>query len=242
MINIERNSPSPTSLNRPAIQNYITALTNHLNDPVNNPKPANAPEYRSSDLLTAFDTDFFSKCYLTEEQFANSWAMDIEHFVPQNENPALRFEWTNLLPAAHQANTIKPRTTPAGGYLNPADPNDDVEAEIIYTVSTYGVNPDFEARDTQNVKAVNTASLLKRVHNGHDTATKKSTETLRHAIQKRHIDILNKIVEYKLLPEGTQEQFQAKRVLKEYLSRTSSFTMLMRSMPAVRLLPADFFD
>ena len=39
-----------------------------------------------------------------------------------------------------------------------------------------------------------------------------------------------------------QEKVQAKRELKDLISKKSSYTMLIRSMPAVRQLPADFFD
>jgi hypothetical protein len=242
MINIEREAASPTSLNSLEIQQYINDAVNHLNDPDNVLRPEKPASYRTSDLLEAFDRNFHSKCYLTEEKFVNSWIMDVEHFIPQNERPDLAYEWTNLFPAAHYANMIKPRTTPNGGYLNPCDPLDDVESEIIYTLSNYGQDPNFEARNPLNTKAVNTSNLLLRVHNGHDYATKQATADLRHAIHKKHIDILNKIIEWQKAVDGSQEKFQAKRELKELLSRKYSYTMLSRSIPAVRQLPADFFD
>ena len=168
--------------------------------------------------------------------------MDIEHFVPQNERPDLIYEWTNLFPAAHYANMIKPRTTPVGGYLNPCVATENVETEIIYTLSKYGQDPFFEAANPANIKATNTCTLLIRLHNGHDNATKKATADLRHAIHKKHIDILNKIIAWLHSDEGSQDKFQAKRELKELLSRTSAYAMLSRSIPAVRQLPADFFD
>ena len=242
MINAQRQADSPSSLNTAEIQNYILAATLYLDDMANNPKPEKPVSYRNSDLLEAFDENFYSKCYLTEQKFATSWSMDIEHFLPQSERPDLVYDWSNLFPAEHYSNMTKPRKTPLGGYLNPCIAEEDVENDILYTLSTYGHDPYFEARDNQNQKAINTCNLLNRIHNGHDEATIKATSNLRHAIQKKYIDILNKIIEWKNCTDGSQEKVQAKRELKDLLSRKSSFTMLLRSIPAVRQLPAEFLD
>lgn len=242
MVNVQREVAIPAALSTPEIQSYINDAIQYLLNPNGQQKPEKPASYRSSDLLEAFDRCFSSKCYLTEMKFANSWIMDIEHFVPQNERPDLVYSWTNLFPCEHYSNMIKPRITPAGGYLNPCDPNDDVEVEIRYSLSVYGEEPYFEARDGQNLKAINTANLLQRVHNGHDLNTSKGTAELRHAIHKKYIQILNKIVEWQHHPDGSDQKFQAARELKDLLSRRSSFTMLVRSIPAVRLLPPEFLD
>jgi len=242
MINIARNRNNPVSLSTKEIQSYIQDAILHLEDPDNNPKPEKPVSYRSSDLLSAFDRDFYSKCYLTEAKFINSWIMDIEHFEPQCERPDRIYDWNNLFPAEHYTNMLKPRRTPSGGYLNPCDPNDDVETEIVYTLSSRGYDPNFEAKNPNNIKAVNTSALLMRLHNGHNDDTKKGTEELRHGIHKKYIDILNKIIVWQSLPNDSQDKVQAKRELKDLLSRKASFTMLIRSMPAVRQLPSDFFD
>lgn len=241
MINIIRQPDSPKSLNTPEIKQYIIDSAAYLINPLL-PKPEQPVNYRNSDLLEAFDRDFFSKCYLTEEKFANSWIMDVEHFIPQNERGDLVYEWTNLFPAAHYPNMLKQRSTPAGGLLDPSNPADDVENEILYAMSVYGTDPRFAAKNAGNVKAVNTANLLMRVHRGHDENTRKGTETLRHAISKRHIEVLHKIIEWQGAAEGTQAKFQAQSELQGLLSKKASFTMLIRSMPSVRSLPAIFFD
>lgn len=242
MINVQRQAESPATLNTEEIKEYILAVALYLDDMVNNPKPEKPTSYRNSDLLEAFDENFHSKCYLTEQKFANSWSMDIEHFLPQSERIDLVYEWTNLFPAEHYSNMIKPRKTPLGGYLNPCIPEDNVETEILYTLSAYGHDPYFEAKNENNQKSINTCTLLNRLHNGHDEATIKATSNLRHAIQKKYIDILNKILEWKNCEDNTQEKVQAKRELKDLLSRKSSFTMLLRSIPAVRQLPREFLD
>ena len=169
--------------------------------------------------------------------------MDIEHFIPQAERPDLVYEWSNLFPAEHNSNMRKPRVTPAGGYLDPCNPDDDVENEIMYSLSPNGFDPYFEAGNPLNIKAVNTCNLLNRIHNGHDENTKKSTLELRHTIHKKYVKILNKICAWQGYADGSPEKFQAARELRDMLSRKSSFTMLCRTIPAVRLfVPEEFFD
>ncbi len=242
MINISRESAIPGSLDTQEIKDYIQECADYKNDPKNNPQPKKTKDYRNSDLMEAFDRCFYSKCYLTEEKFFNSWKMDVEHFVPQNENPALVYEWTNLYPAEHKANMSKPRKTPAGGYLDPCDDADDVENQIIYTLTDHGGKPNFDPKDSNNQKEVNTADLLNRLHNGHDALSSQNTADLRHGIQKRYINILEKICEWRALSNGTQSEVQKRNELKLLLSRKSSFTMLCRSMPAVIQLNNEFPD
>jgi hypothetical protein len=214
-----------------------------MNDRVNVPKPKKPTAYRNSDLLTAFDNDFNSKCYLTELKYATSWSMDVEHFIPQVEDPSLVFEWTNLYPANAASNQMKPRSTPVGGYLKPCDPADDVEAEISVTCDLLGDKPDFQPVDPANIMAANTCALLNRVHNGHDAGTKKLTSDLRHAIMKKRMEIILKILEWKNAADGSQIKRQAERDLRDLLSRKSSFTMINRAIPAViQYVPLQFLD
>ena len=104
-------------------------------------------------------------------------------------------------------------------------------------------DPYFEAADPLNIKAVNTSDLLNRIHNGHNEITKTSTLELRHTIHKKYVKILKKIIEWQGYEGGSPEKFQAGRELRDMLSRKSAFTMLCRSMPAVRLfVPKEFLD
>ncbi|MDR3196912.1 MAG: hypothetical protein LBU34_03495 [Planctomycetaceae bacterium] len=243
MINIKRTQTIPASLDRPEIKQYIQELAAYLDDQQNRQKPKKPGSYRNSDILEIFDSDFFAKCYLTEEKFPNSWVMEIDHFIPQNERPDLLYEWTNLFPISHIANTLKPKKTPEGGYLNPCDNADDVEREILYALFEFGKRPSFVAKNPDNLKAVNTAKLLDTLHNGHNDNTEKKTETLRHTIQKKFTDIMKTINKWQNAKENSQEKFQIEKKLKLLLSRKSSFCMLCRSMPAVRHnLPQNFFD
>lgn len=242
MINIIREGNSPTSLTTPEIMKYIEDLQNHISEPTTFLKPDKPGSYRNSDLLGAFDRCFHSKCYLTEQWFPNSWCLDVEHFISQTEDPTLRYNWTNLYPAEHRANKMKPRATPDGGYLDPCNPNHDVENEILYSVGVMAQNINFAPADNTSSKALNTTELLNRIHNGHDENTKLATAGLRLEIQKKYDLILNLIIDW-LACTDNKLKHQYELQIKSHLSRKSSFTMLMRSMPAViNYIPDDFLD
>lgn len=243
MINIIRPKEVPASLQSQEIRDYLEALANHRDDPEHFSKPEKPPAHRNRDLLEAFDRCFFSKCYLTEQKFANSWALDVEHFEPRKEKPELTWEWNNLFPAEHKANMMKPRNTPSGGYLNPCSPDEDVENDIVYVLLPSG-KMEFEAKEESNIKAKNTANLLNLLHNGKDDDedSRKNTEHLRSLITKKYIDTLNAIIEWKDAKDE-QEKFESKTKLRHLLSRKSSFTAIIRSTAAVRKhVPKNFLD
>ncbi|OJW75669.1 hypothetical protein [Spirosoma sp. 48-14] len=250
MINIVRSPQAPKSLDNAGIRKYLDELEAYKNDQQLPPeqqtlkKPKCHESYRNTDLFEAFDDCFFKKCYLTEEAFFTSWAMDVEHFVPQNEKPELKYIWSNLYPASHDANMMKPRNTPDGGYLNPCEPIDDVENDLLYFFDYENDAVHFEAVDPSNKKATNTAKLLQKLHNGDSEETHRKTAELRNAIHKRFIRILELIIEWRQAREVSERhaEFEAARKLKALLSRKASFTMLMRSIKAVRDLPSEFFD
>jgi hypothetical protein len=171
--------------------------------------------------------------------------MDVDHFEPANQNPARVYDWTNLYPAAHKANMMRPRSLPVGGLLDPCV--DDVEEDIVYTLAVHGEEPGFQAKNANNQRAVNTARLLHNLHNGNagDADSHRNTLELRKLIERRYKEVLLAWGEYeKAVGEGnSQDIAQAKAELRALLSRRASFTMLMRSLPFVRKrIPADLLD
>ena len=250
MINVVRSLQAPQSLNKAGIKSYLDELEDYKDDqqlPSEErtlAKPKCHESYRNADLFEAFDDCFFNKCYLTEEAFFTSWAMDVEHFRPQNEHPDLKYTWSNLYPASHDANMMKPRNTPVGGYLDPCEPTDDVENNLLYFLDYENDAVHFEAIDSANTKAVNTAKLLQKLHNGDTQETRRKTAELRNAIHKRYVKILELIIKWQKARDANdlQTKFETERILKAHLSRRASFTMIMRSLEAVKDLPADFFD
>ncbi|GGD71510.1 hypothetical protein GCM10011514_39530 [Emticicia aquatilis] len=246
MINVTRGQ-RPTSLDRTEIRGYLEQLADYnLLDEETRKKAAkpDAGAYRNSDVLEAFDRDFYSKCYLTEQKYANSWAMDIEHFKSKafGQFPELKYDWDNLYPCSHDANLLKPKKDPADGYLDPCDPNDDVEREIVYTLGLGGV-AFFDPLDNSNIKAKNTAYLLDKVHNGGDFDSKQKTAEVRLLIAKKAEDVKEAIMAWLDAKGNLQEEIRTSRKIKNLLSRKSDFTMLLRSLDCVRkYVPADFLD
>ncbi len=248
MINITRGE-RPISLDNPEIKQYLEdviaykALTEAERKIIKKPEVGT---YRTENLLEAFDRDFYAKCYLTEQKFENSWAMDIEHFRSKafGQYPELRYEWTNLYPCSHDANMMKSNTEPLGGYLDPCDAADDVEKEIVYTWGLGG-KFDFDSLNPQNPKALNTAKLLDKVHNGTDKNSTQKTATLRKFIADKVQTVTELIMEWLAAGKdgNKEEEVKTSRKLKNILSRKSDYTMLLRSQPSVKkYVPKDFLD
>jgi hypothetical protein len=244
MINIIRPTQSPASLETKTIKDYLDTLEKWALNPIGD-KPKLSVSYRESDLIKAFDACFFKKCYLTERQAYSSWEMDVEHFIPQNERPDLKYTWTNLYPADADANKMKPNKTPNGGYLDPCSSLDDVEKEIIYHFDVDLEECQFEPVNLLNRKAINTAELLYRIHNGHDANSNAKTAGLRKAIAIQRNKIYKAIMAWQHAKnnQNAMEEANHRRELKTLLSRKAPFTMLMRSTSAVKAyIPKDFLD
>lgn len=239
MINVTRDLASPESLRiTPVIQAYIDACLEYEADqklPKEDrtiAKPECSSSYRTDDVLEALHQVFLGKCYLTEKVFESVSEIEIDHFIPRSERPSLKYAWSNLYASDHKANISKPKISPPGGYLNPCNPEDDVETQILYSLSMDDT-PHFRALDPQNQKAINTASLLNRLH-----------KDLRKAIQDKHNAVLKMMAEWGAAQKtgDKQREFELEIALKEVLSRRSNFTMLIRSSYIVRRLPPEFFD
>ena len=248
MINITRGD-KPTTLDRPEIQRYLDEVIAYNKLSKEEKKKAKEPDagaYRNSDVLEAFDRDFHSKCYLTEQKYQTSYSMDIEHFKSKafGQFPELKYEWSNLYPCSHDANMSKSRNEPTGGYLDPCDSNDDVEKEIVYSLEMGGVAY-FDVLNKDNVKAVNTCNLLHKIHNGTDEYSKKKTSELRLLISKKERDVIELIMEWlsSKLRNNSVEEIRLGGQLRRLLSRKSDFTMLLRSLSSVRkYVPVDYLD
>ncbi len=247
MINVNR-SPTPASLQRPDIKTYLEEVAKYNSLSVDEKKTAQKPDagsYRAEDVLEALGNDFHSKCYLTEQKFANAWAMDIEHFKSKafGQHPDLKYEWTNLYPCSHDANMLKPRIDPEGGYLDPCSPDDDVEKEIVYTLGLNGIAR-FYALNKENIKAKNTAQLLDKVHNGgKDKDAQMKTATLRLYIQKKSFVLVELIMDWQSVKGNQEEELIIGGKIKDLLSRESDFTMLLRSLSCVKKhIPQEFLD
>lgn len=250
MIELTR-PPVPASLNTPEMQQYVADCAAYAADCAIAPDPATVPQptkpgsYRTSDVLRAFGTHFFSKCYLTEQWHGSSYEMDVDHFVPVNQNPALKYDWNNLFPAAHKANMMRPRQWPVGGLLDPC--RDQIATRLLATIGMNGREPRFEATNAADVAACNTASLLNLLHNGYpnDKASQLNTKHLRITIREQYDRVLHAILHFQRAEStgNPQQLANARRTLQGLLSRQAPFTQLMRAMYAVvEYVPEDLLD
>ena len=198
MINIDRNQLAPPSL-------------------------AAQKTYRNADVIAALHTIFRGKCYLTERVFDYPDEMEIDHFVTQNDDQTLAYEWPNLYPIDQKANKLRPKSTPPGGYLDPCHPDDDVEKDITYVVEIGG-KVLFKPTNPANLKAVNTAQLLDHIH-----------RDLKPAISKKHHAVVAAIANWNTAKAKGDlgRAYEEELVLRKLLARDSNFTMLMRAIWAV---------
>lgn len=241
----------PASLSTPEMRQYLDDCAQYETDcaaasaPAAVPKPTKPGDYRNSDVLRAFDTHFFSKCYLTEQWHGSSWEMDVDHFMPVNQEPALKYEWDNLFPAAHKANMMRPRQWPAGGLLDPC--RDAVETRLVATIGIQGQGPHFEAMSAGDQAAHNTAELLNTLHNGRpgDDNSRLNTKHLRVTIAAQYERVMRAIQHFLAAQNSGNPQRQAntRRDLQLLLSRQAPFTQLMRAMySVVEFVPAELLD
>ena len=246
-----RRPPIPASLHTPEMQQYVAdcaayaAACAAAPDPRTVPQPSKPGAYRGSEVLRAFDTHFFSKCYLTEQWHGSAYEMDIDHFVPVNQDPSLKYDWNNLFPAAHKANMMRPRGWPSGGLLDPC--RDAVETRLLATIQANGQAPRFEAASPADQAARNTADLLNLLHNGYpgDELSQMNTVHLRVTISEQYDRVLHAILRFQAAQQSNnlQRLAIARRTLQGLLSRQAPFTMLMRAIYAVvEYVPAELLD
>ncbi len=243
MIRVSRPPTTPPPLTS-AVQRYVTSCAAHRASPATVKKPVRPSSYRTSSLLDVFEHYFHAKCYLTEQKFPSVWEMVVDHFEPVTINPSRVFDPSNLYPAAYKANIMRGDFFPPGGLLDPC--SDDVENEIRYSLLEQGELLGFQAVDPNNIKAVNTAYLLNLLHNGKPNTidSQKSARNLRFLIEKKYKIVLETWGKYwrAKAQDDQDDMLDYQQTLQHLLSRESSFTMLMRSIPIIRKDFKHLFD
>ncbi|MBE9068204.1 hypothetical protein IQ260_16255 [Leptolyngbya cf. ectocarpi LEGE 11479] len=146
--------------------------------------------WNDRDVLEQLHADFLGKCYLTEEVLSLG-QISVDHFRPKGELSFkdLIYEWGNLYPTSRNANERRPKKWPEGGLLDPASPEDDVENRLQQWLDD-DFQPKFAATDTDDSKAMNTASQLDHIHN--DMRSIKAAD-LRSTIQTYYVNTPDRI-------------------------------------------------
>lgn len=63
-----------------------------------------ASDYREGQAFSILASDCHNKCYICEDK---PTTINVEHIVPHRSDPALKFDWGNLLIACGHCNNIK---------------------------------------------------------------------------------------------------------------------------------------
>lgn len=136
--------------------------------------------YLEEDVVFALERIFQKKCYLCERK--NLSDPEVEHFIPHEKNPELKYRWSNLYYACSRCNSIKSVTK---NLLDCCDTQANM-TRIIKHLMPGSYDGDFvisNAAGYQYSKIDNTVSLLHRCYNEDNTAIRGITR----ANQKKEI-------------------------------------------------------
>jgi len=125
-------------------------------------------DYREGPVFTILTSDCHDKCYICE---IKPTAINVEHIVPHRSDPALKFDWSNLLIACGHCNNIK--HTKYDDILDPTqcDPEEHIALSIDITDAiTEQVHIESLTTDKSTLM---TKKLLRLVYNGGSTDIKE---------------------------------------------------------------------
>lgn len=143
MLNVIRSLPAPASL-------------------------ATQSDYKGQDVIDALYSMFNGKCYLCEQTPVSD--PEVEHFLPHNKDPALKYGWHNLFYACRRCNSIKSNTHT--DLLNCTDVGVDVFSEIVHFSGIAAVDKVIirPVSDTPSQQTKNTVELLDKCFNEDGTS------------------------------------------------------------------------
>ncbi|EIX9775491.1 MULTISPECIES: hypothetical protein [Klebsiella pneumoniae complex] len=133
--------------------------------------------YKSEDVIDALRVMFHNKCYLCEQDSLAD--PEVEHFVPHNRDPLLKFGWGNLFYACRRCNGIK-----SNSHVNLLDctlPNSNVSSEIVHFAGNAAVGEILIRASSNNPsqQVINTVNLINKCFNLDNTSLRKvSKESL----------------------------------------------------------------
>lgn len=151
-------------------------------------------DYKGEDVLNALKTCFHKKCYLCETKEPHD--INIEHFIPHEGDPHLKFDWNNLYLVCSRCNNIK--LADHATLLDCCDTTQDVskKIKILPPGSPYAKKMLIEP-NTQDDVVLNTATLLNKIYNSEHTINKEVTGSfLRKKVFDEMIDLTMHMLNY----------------------------------------------
>lgn len=199
MFNVVRNELAPTSL-------------------------ADKRKYDSDDVWEALNNVFHKKCYICETSEPQD--INVEHFVPHDDNEDLKFDWNNLYFSCGRCNNIK--LAKYNDLLDCCDPDTDVVRAVkhIPPVTPYAKQLQIEAQHDDD-KTKLTAELLDKVFNSVHTPNKAvSASFLRKRVFDQYNLLLTQLNNYYnpvALPEEKEKAVERIKLLLKATSPYSAF-------------------
>jgi uncharacterized protein (TIGR02646 family) len=187
--------------------------------------------YRGEDVLQQLKTDFKNKCYLCEAKELTS--INVEHFIPHQNNIDLYFDWNNLYWSCVHCNNIKSdiyNTKPENMLLDCLNANHQVCEAIHYQVVRGFPNEEFAftalrvaAENPQIV--ITTAEFLDKVYNGHTDLKKIEGENMRKKVMTELNNFVDALTNYHTETED-KDIYLLK--IQRHLNKNSAFTAFKR--------------
>ncbi len=178
---------------------------------------------------------FHNKCYLCETKEFNPATFEVDHFISQSKDLSKKLDWNNLYLACRgTCNQYK-----SASFDNILDPcSHDVEKLIIYELTRGYFKPRFYATNPSNIKITNTCKLLDKIHKGNNKKSIYKTKTLQEVIRIQASFAIAELNHIKQNSPNTEKEKKEKikntqkleQDIKEFVSRESPYTMLMRSL------------
>jgi hypothetical protein len=179
-------------------------------------------DYHSDVVFDLLARDCRNKCYICEDK--EPTALNVEHRVSHKGDPALKYDWNNLLLCCAHCNGTK--GTAFDGIIDPTkvDPEEYIELSIS---AVCDLTEKVIVKKTKGGEDVDsTVKLLDRVYNGDKTAVKRHECTnLKNKIMKEIVTFRQYIRGYKEEPDLGYERFIA-----EEISRNSAFAAFKRGL------------
>ena len=203
MIYFEKSQPAPECLERE--------------------KSKASGDYKCDDVLDRLKSDFYNKCYICE--MSSPPSINVEHFVPHENNVDLKFSWDNLFwSCAHCNNSKQARFK---NLLNCTQKDDAVELRLRQTCNPFPCERvRIEALDN-DARTIETMRLLDEAYNGTTKLKTMESANIRDALLLEIQEFQELLFYYfGLKPFGDKAMVLGR--IQGHLNRQSSFTAIKR--------------
>jgi hypothetical protein len=181
-------------------------------------------DYQTDPVFSLLKDDCHNKCYICEEK--EPTGLQVEHRVPHKGNPALKFDWNNLLLSCYHCNHVKGGSYPDIIDCTKVDPEEFISLRIAAELKIRVIVE--KIADTEGVDA--TVNLLDQVYNGtHPIITTAECENLRGKVMEEVLDFQQLLTEYEEEPDLKLRQVFHDKIAKKAL-RGSRFAAFKRTI------------